>query len=88
MSDIGLDKEDLNTAVALFFAFFVVLQPVGAAVGRRFGMALWVPSCMTVWGVCTALHVWVRARWQLYTLRIIIGTLEGILARIWQLLNT
>ncbi|KAF1994715.1 MFS general substrate transporter [Amniculicola lignicola CBS 123094] len=76
-SDIGLRKGDLNTAVALFFAFFVTLQPVGAALGRRYGMVLWVPSCMLLWGISTSLHVWVRSRWQLYTLRIIIGCLEA-----------
>ncbi|KAJ4361854.1 hypothetical protein N0V83_010795 [Neocucurbitaria cava] len=76
-SDIGLNKGDVNTAVALFFAFFVALQPVGAALGRRYGMVLWVPSCMLLWGISTALHIWVRARWQLYTLRIIIGCLEA-----------
>jgi MFS family permease len=77
-ADIGLDKGALNTAVALFFAFFVTLQPLGAALGRRYGMVLWVPSCMILWGVCTALHAWVRHRWQLYTLRILIGCLEGM----------
>jgi MFS family permease len=77
-ADVGLDKGALNTAVALFFAFFVTLQPVGAALGRRYGMVLWVPSCMILWGICTALHAWVRHRWQLYTLRILIGCLEGM----------
>ncbi|KAF2703328.1 MFS general substrate transporter [Pleomassaria siparia CBS 279.74] len=76
-TDIGLDKGDLNTAVALFFAFFVALQPAGAALGRRYGMVAWVPSCMVLWGISTALHVWITARWQLYTLRIIIGGLEA-----------
>lgn len=76
-TDIGLRRSDLNTAVALFFAFFVALQPAGAALGRKYGMVVWVPSCMLLWGVSTALHTWVRARWQLYTLRIIIGCLEG-----------
>ncbi|KAF2261738.1 MFS general substrate transporter [Lojkania enalia] len=76
-SDIGLHKQDLNTAVALFFTFFVTLQPAGAALGRKYGMVLWVPSCMLLWGISTALHVWVRARWQLYTLRVLIGCLEA-----------
>ena len=40
-------------------------------------MVRWVPSCMLLWGISTALHTWVRARWQLYTLRILIGCLEG-----------
>ncbi|KAF2845887.1 MFS general substrate transporter [Plenodomus tracheiphilus IPT5] len=76
-ADIGLEKSDLNTAVALFFAFFVALQPVGAALGRRYGMVLWVPSCMLLWGICTVLHAWVQHKWQLYTLRILIGCLEA-----------
>ncbi|KZM24792.1 uncharacterized protein EKO05_0003540 [Ascochyta rabiei] len=76
-TDIGLGKGDLNTAVALFFAFFVALQPAGAALGRRYGMVAWVPSCMLLWGLCTMLHVWVRSKWQLYTLRIVIGCLEA-----------
>ncbi|KAF2824654.1 MFS general substrate transporter [Ophiobolus disseminans] len=76
-TDIGLEKGDLNTAVALFFAFFVSLQPLGAALGRRYGMVAWVPSCMILWGIATALHAWVRHRWQLYTLRIMIGCLEA-----------
>lgn len=40
-------------------------------------MVAWVPSVMVLWGIATALHVWVRARWQLYVLRIAIGCLEG-----------
>ncbi|KAF1925496.1 MFS general substrate transporter [Didymella exigua CBS 183.55] len=75
--DMGLDSGDVNTAVALFFAFFVALQPAGAALGRRYGMVAWVPSCMLLWGACTVLHVWVRARWQLYALRSVIGCLEA-----------
>ncbi|PGH20426.1 hypothetical protein AJ80_03571 [Polytolypa hystricis UAMH7299] len=75
--DAGLQPEDLNAAVAWFFVFFVALQPLGAAAGRKFGMSKWVPSVMTLWGVCTVLHVWVRKRWQLILLRIVIGTLES-----------
>ncbi|KAF3047953.1 hypothetical protein E8E11_009153 [Didymella keratinophila] len=76
-TDIGLNKGDLNTAVALFFAFFVTLQPAGAALGRKYGMVAWVPTCMLLWGLSTMLHVWVEQRWQLFTLRIVIGCLEA-----------
>ncbi|KAK4950037.1 hypothetical protein LTR66_013987, partial [Elasticomyces elasticus] len=75
--DIGLDPQDLNTGVACFFAVFVALQPVGAALGRKYGMARWVPACMMLWGICTALHIWIRKRWQLITLRIMLGCLEA-----------
>lgn len=75
--DAGLDPKDLNTAVACFFAFFVALQPVGAAAGRKFGMRRWVPTVMALWGLFTMLHVWISKRWQLITVRILIGCLEG-----------
>jgi len=41
-------------------------------------MVLWVPSCMLLWGISTALHTWIRSRWQLYLLRILVGCLEGM----------
>lgn len=75
--DAGLEPKDLNDAVAWFFVFFVALQPFGAAAGRKFGMSVWVPSVMTLWGICTLLHAWVRSRAQLITLRIVIGMLEA-----------
>lgn len=75
--DAGLDQEDVNVAMACFFAFFVALQPIGAALGRRYGMARWVPACMSLWGLSTILHLWVRSRWQLIALRILIASLEA-----------
>ncbi|KAH4044072.1 hypothetical protein HBI24_240220 [Parastagonospora nodorum] len=75
--DVGLEKSDINTAVALFFAFFVTLQPLGAVLGRKYGMVAFVPTCMLLWGVSTALHAWVRHRWQLFALRTLIGCLEA-----------
>lgn len=75
--DAGLAPNDLNTSVALFYGFFVVLQPFGAALGRKFGMGRYVPSVMALWGVCTTLHIWVKQRWQLLLLRSIIGILEA-----------
>ncbi|KAK2807360.1 hypothetical protein FQN51_003186 [Onygenales sp. PD_10] len=75
--DAGLQPEDLNAAVAWFFVFFVALQPVGAAAGRKFGMSRWVPTVMTLWGICTLLHICVRRRWQLILLRIVLGSLEA-----------
>lgn len=75
--DAGLEPGDLNVAVACFFAFFVALQPVGAAAGRKFGMGRWVPSVMALWGLGTVLHAWITQKWQLISLRILIGILEG-----------
>jgi len=75
--DAGLSAGDLNLSLAFFFAFFVALQPVGAALGRQYGMARWVPACMSLWGLCTILHIRVRKRWQLVCLRVVIASLEA-----------
>lgn len=75
--DLGLPESALNTSVACFFAVFVAMQPIGAALGRKYGMARWVPACMALWGVCTALHVAIRHEWQLFALRILVAALEA-----------
>jgi MFS family permease len=75
--DAGLAPEDLNTSVAIFFAVFVSLQPLGSALGRKYGMVRFVPSCMLIWGLCTALHIWVKNKWELILLRTVIGVLEA-----------
>lgn len=75
--DTGLGDGDINVAMAAFFAFFVALQPVGAALGRQLGMARWVPACMTLWGLCTIIHIFIRSRGQLIALRIAIACLEA-----------
>ncbi|GAB7353137.1 hypothetical protein MBLNU459_g3673t1 [Dothideomycetes sp. NU459] len=75
--DLGLPESALNTSVACFFAVFVTMQPIGAALGRRYGMARWVPACMALWGVCTALHIAIRHEWQLFALRILVAALEA-----------
>nr|POE88150.1 putative transporter [Quercus suber] len=75
--DVGLSAKDLNYALAAFFAVFVALQPVGAALGRKYGMARYVPVCMSLWGLSTILHIFVKKRWQLIVLRIAIAALES-----------
>ncbi|KAI5282667.1 hypothetical protein KEM52_003616, partial [Ascosphaera acerosa] len=74
--DAGIDEADLNLAVAVMYGAFVALQPVGAALGRKVGMSVWVPLTMGAWGACTVAHVWVKGRWGLVALRGIIGCLE------------
>ena len=75
--DLGLPRSALNRSVACFWAVFVSVQPLGAALGKRYGMARWVPTCMALWGVCTALHIAVRHEWQLITLRVLVAILEA-----------
>ncbi|KAH0611700.1 uncharacterized protein H6S33_010965 [Morchella sextelata] len=73
----GLQPGDLNDSVALFFMLFVIFQPVGAALGKRVGVARWVGGVMIGWAFLTALTAFVRTRAQLLMLRMMIGTLEA-----------
>ncbi|EGP87725.1 uncharacterized protein MYCGRDRAFT_58666, partial [Zymoseptoria tritici IPO323] len=75
--DTGLSRSDINLSMAVFFFVFVLLQPVGAALGRRFGMRRYVPLCMSLWGLATVGHIWVRKRWHLVVLRTVIAVLES-----------
>lgn len=75
--DTGLSRSDVNDSMAVFFFVFVLLQPIGAALGRTFGMRRYVPVVMTLWGLSTILHIFVRKRWHLMILRVIIAVLEA-----------
>ncbi|KAF2718309.1 MFS general substrate transporter [Polychaeton citri CBS 116435] len=75
--DAGLDSAAINASMAWFFFFFVALQPVGAALGRRFGMHRYVPVCMSLWGLCTIGHCFVKSRAQLVGLRVLVACLES-----------
>ncbi|RPA90916.1 MFS general substrate transporter [Choiromyces venosus 120613-1] len=73
----GLAPEDLNDAVSAFFLAFVLLQPVGAALGKKVGVGRWVGGVMVGWGILTGLNAFVQSRAQLIGLRICIGALEA-----------
>ncbi|KAK4634436.1 High-affinity nicotinic acid transporter [Fulvia fulva] len=75
--DTGLSRNDVNTSMAVFFFVFVLLQPLGAALGRKFGMRRYVPICMSIWGLTTILHVFVSERWHLIVLRVMLAVLEA-----------
>ena len=75
--DAGLSHDDINLSMAFFYVVFVALQPISAALGRKFGMRRWVPACMTFWGLCTVLQILVHKRWQLVLLRVVIAMLEA-----------
>ncbi|CZT21117.1 related to nicotinamide mononucleotide permease [Ramularia collo-cygni] len=75
--DTGLSRSDVNDSMAVFFFVFVLLQPIGAGLGRSIGMRRYVPVCMTLWGFSTILHILVRKRWHLIVLRCVIAVLES-----------
>ncbi|RPA85475.1 MFS general substrate transporter [Ascobolus immersus RN42] len=75
--DTGIPPSAINTSVSYFFAVFVLFQPLGAALGRRYGARRWIPFVMVGWGIGTLLMVWVRTAGQLIAVRTMIGLLEA-----------
>lgn len=75
--DIGVEPDDLNLAVSLFFVTFVTLQPASAAMGRWLGAKNWIPIIMMGWGACTIAQAWTNNKASLITIRLLIGAFES-----------
>ncbi|KAK3332977.1 major facilitator superfamily domain-containing protein [Cercophora scortea] len=75
--DIGVEPDDLNFAVSLFFVTFVLLQPFSAAVGQWLGPTRWIPLIMICWGVLTLAQAFIKGRAALITTRLLIGAFEA-----------
>lgn len=75
--DTGIPPSAINTSVSYFFAVFVLFQPLGAALGRKYGAQRWVPFVMVGWGIGTLAMIWVRSEKQLIAVRTFIGLLEA-----------
>ncbi|KAK3315746.1 major facilitator superfamily domain-containing protein [Apodospora peruviana] len=77
MRDIGLEPDDLNNAVQLFFVTFVLLQPFSVAVGKWIGPKQWIPFIMFAWGVLTLTQAFIKGRAGLISTRMLIGAFEA-----------
>lgn len=75
--DIGVQPDDLNLAVSLFFVTFVTLQPASAAMGRYFGAKNWIPIMMLGWGICTIAQAWTNSKATLIAIRLLVGAFEA-----------
>ncbi len=76
-TDLGIPASAINTATSLFFATYVPLQPLSAALGKKFGQSYWLGIIGVGWGVLTLGHAFIKTEAQLIAIRLLIGVCEA-----------
>jgi MFS family permease len=76
-ADLGIPASAINTATSLFFATYVPLQPLSAALGKRVGQSYWLGIIGLGWGILTLSHAFVKTEAQLIAIRLLIGVFEA-----------
>ncbi len=64
-------------ALAIFFPFYVAVEPISNLMMKRTRPSLWLPSIMVAWGVCTTLMGLVTNFGGLLAARAALGIAEG-----------
>lgn len=64
-------------ALAIFFPFYVAVEPISNLMMKRMRPSLWIPSIMVAWGVCTTLMGLVTNFGGLLAARAALGIAEG-----------
>ncbi|KIW27007.1 uncharacterized protein PV07_06789 [Cladophialophora immunda] len=75
--DLGMAGLDYNVALAIFFPFYVLVEPLSNLMMKRTRPSIWIPSIMVAWGVCTTLMGLVHNFPGLLVARAALGIAEG-----------
>jgi MFS family permease len=76
-SDLGIPASAVNTGTSLFFATYVPLQPLSAAIGKKVGQTYWLGIIGIGWGILTLAHAFIKTETQLIVVRLLMGVFES-----------
>ena len=76
-SQLHLSDADYGFAAGIFFAGYVLFQLPSNVVLQRVGARRWIAALTIAWGVVSSCITLVRAPWQLYALRFLLGSAEA-----------
>jgi MFS family permease len=76
-SDLHLSDTAYGLGAGLFVVGYVLFEIPSNLMLYRVGARRWIARIMVSWGIATALMVFVKAEWQFYLLRFLIGTMEA-----------
>ncbi|KAE8383727.1 major facilitator superfamily domain-containing protein [Aspergillus bertholletiae] len=76
-TDLGIPATAINNATSLFFATYVPLMPISAAMSKKVGYTYWLGIILTGWGAMTLGHAFIKTEAQLIVLRLFIGVFEA-----------
>lgn len=76
-ADLGLTTATYGVAAGLFFVTYTLFEIPSNLALARVGARRWIARIMVSWGVVAALMCLVRAPWQLYGMRLLLGAAEA-----------
>lgn len=75
--DLGLKGLQFNTALAIFYVFYIVAEIPSNLILKRLGGNVWLPAIVMAWGLVTTLSGLAKNYAGLLVLRAFLGFLEG-----------
>ncbi|CAO1637823.1 unnamed protein product [Sympodiomycopsis kandeliae] len=75
--DLGLKGLQFNTALAVFYIFYILAEVPSNLVLKRIGANIWLPSIIIAWGIITTLTGIVKNYAGLLVIRSFLGLSEG-----------
>ncbi|CAI4498320.1 CQS_1a_G0021430.mRNA.1.CDS.1 [Saccharomyces cerevisiae] len=77
--DIHLLGTQYNTCVTVFFATYVLFDPIGTNLLKIMGPPLMMSICLTCFGAISLGTAWVKNYAQLIVVRLLLGAFEGMI---------
>jgi MFS family permease len=76
-ADLALSNTAYGLGASLFVVGYVLFEVPSNLMLYRVGARRWIARIMISWGIATAAMVFVKADWQFYGLRFVIGAMEA-----------
>lgn len=77
--DLKLVGKQYNTCVTVFFATYVLFDPIGANLLKIMGPPTMMSCCLLAFGVISLCTAWVKNYGQLIAVRLLLGAFEGMI---------
>lgn len=77
--DIGLKGTEYNTAVTVFYATYIIFDPIGANILKILGPPVMISCSLLVFGLISLLTAWIKNYNHLIAVRILLGACEGMI---------
>ncbi len=76
-ADLKLTPEQFGMGAGIFFAGYVLFEIPGALIAERWSPRIWLARIMVTWGIVSAMMAFIRAPWQFYLVRFLLGAAEA-----------
>lgn len=77
--DLNLVGNQYNTAVTVFFATYVLFDPIGANLLKIMGPPTMMSLCLFIFGLISLCTAWVKNYAHLLVVRLLLGAFEGMI---------